>query len=89
MNAILEELSRSVPTIRNISVAVGYRIAYMYPAAGNEQATGLDYRTIGGQWPDVEKASRTGNPVLAGPLDLIQGGRGIIYRSPIFVRGRY
>jgi diguanylate cyclase (GGDEF)-like protein len=89
VNAILEELSRSVTTIRNISVAVGYRIAYMYPAAGNEQTAGLDYRTIRGQWPDVEKASRTGNPVLVGPLDLIQGGRGIIYRSPIFVRGNY
>ena len=89
VNAILEELSRSAPTIRNISVAVGYRIAYLYPAAGNEQAIGLDYRTIRGQWPDVEKASQTGNPVLVGPLDLIQGGRGIIYRSPIFVRGRY
>jgi len=89
VNAILEELSRSVPAIRNISVAVGYRIAYMYPAAGNEQATGLDYRTIRGQWPDVEKASQTGNPVLVGPLDLVQGGRGIIYRSPIFVRGLY
>jgi diguanylate cyclase (GGDEF)-like protein len=89
VTAILEELSRSSTTIRNISVAVGYRIAFMYPAAGNEKALGLDYRTLRGQWPDVEKASQTGNPVLVGPLDLVQGGRGIIYRSPIFVRGHY
>ena len=89
VNAILEELSRSAPAIRNISVAVGYRVVYVYPAAGNERAVGLDYRTLRGQWPDVEKASQTGNPVLVGPLDLIQGGRGIIYRSPILVRGRY
>ena len=89
VSAILEQMSRAAPTIRNISVAVGYRIAYVYPAAGNEKALELDYRTLRGQWPDVEKASQTGNPVLVGPLNLIQGGRGMIYRSPIFISGRY
>ena len=89
VDAILEELSRSVPNIRNISVAIGYRIAYLYPVLGNEKAVGLDYRTLRGQWPDVMKAAQTGNPVLVGPLNLIQGRLGLIYRSPVFIRGRY
>ena len=89
VHAILEELVRSVPNIRNISLAVGYRIAYVWPVKGNEKAVGLDYRTLPAQWPDVQKAAETGEPVLVGPLDLVQGGRGLIYRTPVSVRGRY
>lgn len=89
VHAILEELVHSVPNIRNISLAVGFRIAYVWPLGGNEKAVGLDYRTLPAQWPDVEKAATTGEPVLVGPLDLIQGGRGLIYRTPVRVRGRY
>jgi diguanylate cyclase (GGDEF)-like protein len=89
VDAILEELYRYVPNVRNISLAVGFRIAYVHPVSGNEKAVGLDYRSLPDQWPDVMKAARTGEPVLVGPLDLIQGGRGVIHRSPVFIRGRY
>lgn len=89
VNAILKELAHSAPSIRNLSLAVGYRIAYVYPLLGNEKALGLDYRTLPGQWPDVMKAAQTGKPVLVGPLDLVQGGLGLIYRVPVFVNGRY
>lgn len=89
VDAILKELMRSQPSIRNLSVAVGYRVSYVYPLLGNEKALGLDYRTLRDQWPDVRKAARSGEPVLVGPLDLVQGGLGLIYRAPVFVRGRY
>ena len=33
--------------------------------------------------------SSLSQPVLVGPVNLIQGGKGIIYRVPVFVRGAY
>lgn len=89
VDAILKELANATPFIRNLSLAIGYRIAYVYPFLGNEKAVGLDYRTLRKQWPAVMKAAQTGEPVLVGPLELVQGGLGLIYRAPVFVEGRY
>lgn len=89
VNAILEEMFRSMSNVRNISLAIGYRITYVQPIEGNERAIGLDYSMLPDQWQDVLKASQTGHPVLIGPLDLIQGGRGLIYRVPVAVHGSY
>ncbi|MGZ8215720.1 hypothetical protein [Methylomagnum sp.] len=30
--------------VRNFGIAVGYRLTYVYPRAGNQKAVGLDYR---------------------------------------------
>lgn len=71
--------------IRNIGLAPGNRITYIYPLAGNEKVLGLYYPDNPEQWPDVEKIilSRTAN--LIGPIPLQQGGQGLIYRSPVFL----
>ena len=56
----------------------------MYPVEGNERAIGLDYREHREQRGDVLRAVRTGEIVLAGPVDLVQGGRAFIGRFPVF-----
>jgi len=71
--------------IRNIGLAPGNRIAYIYPLAGNEAALGLYYPDNPLQWPAVEQAMRTRQPILAGPVKLKQGGSGFIYRIPVFL----
>ena len=66
-----------------------YRITYVYPLEGNKQIIGKDYRELPEQWPLVKKAVDTRRGVLAGPLDLIQGGKGLIYRYPIYIDDHY
>lgn len=86
---ILKALHGNNPKIRNFGIAVGYRVRYIYPLAGNESAIGLYYPDQKNQWPIVERTVREGKPILDGPLDLVQGGRGLVFRSPIFIDGAY
>jgi PAS domain S-box-containing protein len=72
--------------IRNIALAPGNIIKYMYPKEGNEKAIGLNYMNTPGQRETVLRAISEKNTVVAGPLELVQGGIGIISRTPIFFR---
>lgn len=89
VEAILEGLYRDSPHVRNFGIAVGYRVTYVYPVKGNEKAVGLYYPDLKTQWPAIQKTVETGRPSLAGPLQLVQGGRGFIYRIPIIINDRY
>jgi diguanylate cyclase (GGDEF)-like protein len=89
INDILAVLHRSSQHVRNFGVAVGSRLSYVYPLAGNEKAIGIDYRDLPTQWPAIEQVISSGKPALAGPIELIQGGRGLIYRAPLFIDGKY
>jgi len=71
--------------IRNIAAAPDLVIRYIYPVEGNEAAIDLDYRTIPEQFYSVKHARDTGDLVLSGPVNLVQGGKGFITRTPVFV----
>lgn len=75
--------------VRNIGIAPGNRLQYLYPLAGNEGALGLYYPDVPSQWPDIERLIRENRPTLSGPVPLKQGGSGLIYRVPVIVQGRY
>jgi len=85
---IARRLVRRTPHIRNIGLARDNVITHMYPFEGNEAAIGFRYRENPAQWPMVQRAIDTRRTVVAGPVDLVQGGRGIISRSPIFLTDR-
>jgi diguanylate cyclase (GGDEF)-like protein len=87
--AILAELYRTSQHVRNFGVAVGYRVRYIEPLASNEQAIGLYYPDQPAQWPVIKQITSSGKAALAGPLELAQGGRGLVYRMPIMIKGRY
>jgi len=70
--------------LRNIAGAPDMVISLMYPIIGNEAAIGLDYRTHPTQREAALRVMQTGQPVVAGPLTLQQGGIGIIAREPVF-----
>ena len=80
-------LLESRSQIRNIAGAPGLVVSLMYPMEGNEKAIGLDYRENAQQWETVMRARDRGELVLAGPVDLVQGGRGFIARFPVFNSG--
>lgn len=73
--------------VRNVAAAPDMVIRLMYPMAGNEKAIGLNYRKHPTQFAAAEQARLTGQIVLAGPLQLAQGGTGLIARLPVFING--
>ncbi|HWT53190.1 MAG TPA: EAL domain-containing protein [Rhodocyclaceae bacterium] len=72
--------------IRNIALAPGNIVRDVYPLPGNEKALGLDYATIPAQYRTVMRARQLGRPVLSEPVQLVQGGLGLILRAPVFRR---
>jgi diguanylate cyclase len=89
VNQMLAVLFKDSKHIRNFGIAKGYRLKYVYPTQGNKLAINLDYREIPEQWPLVKKTIDSKQGVLAGPIKLIQGGSGLIYRYPIYVNDQY
>ena len=71
--------------LRHIAGAPDMVVQLMVPLAGNEPAIGLDYRLNAQQAEAAERARRTRQVVLAGPLPLVQGGTGLVARLPVFV----
>lgn len=83
--ALSDELLRSANHIRNIAVAPDNVISFVYPLAGNEAVLGLDYTKVPDQLESVQRAMASRDMIVAGPVNLRQGGTGIITRTPIFV----
>ncbi|MBL8429073.1 MAG: response regulator [Dechloromonas sp.] len=74
--------------LRNIAAAPDMVVRWVYPIKGNEQAVGLDYRSTPAQFAAVEKARLSHEIVVAGPLNLVQGGVGLVARLPIYLPDR-
>lgn len=83
--ALAANLFKEKSQLRNVAGAPDLVISLMYPMKGNEKALGLDYRKNEGQRTAALRARDQRALVLAGPVDLAQGGRGFIGRIPIFV----
>ncbi|PDQ17272.1 bifunctional diguanylate cyclase/phosphodiesterase [Mesorhizobium sanjuanii] len=71
--------------LKNIAGAPDLVISLMYPMKGNEKALGLDYRKDERQRAGALRARDERKLILAGPVDLKQGGQGFVGRIPVFV----
>ncbi|MDD4734473.1 MAG: ATP-binding protein [Kiritimatiellae bacterium] len=69
--------------VRNIALVEGTVIRLVYPYASSEMVVGVDLLTVPEQSNTVAQVRETLEPVLAGPFELIQGGRALIGRLPI------
>jgi len=59
-------------------------ISYIEPLAGNEAALGLDMLAHPRRRPPLLALIEGRQPLWAGPIELVQGGRGLAYQVPIF-----
>jgi diguanylate cyclase (GGDEF)-like protein len=84
---LCDNVLRTDSLLHSVGVAPGLVVAYECPLKGNEKAIGLDYRTNDKQREAALRARDEGEAVLAGPVDLVQGGRGFVARLPVFVDG--
>jgi diguanylate cyclase (GGDEF)-like protein len=84
-NELAENIFEEDSQLRSIAVAPDLVIKMTYPLEGNERAIGLDYRTNEAQRDAALRVMETGQLVLAGPVELVQGGRGFIGRFPVYM----
>ena len=85
LNLLTEQLIQTGLQIRHIALAPDLIIEYVYPLEGNEKAIGLNYRTHPAQREAVMNAIALRSIVLAGPVNLVQGGQAFIARVPVFL----
>lgn len=83
-SALAAQLFQAKSQLRNIGAAPDLVIRYMYPLEGNEAAIGLDYNTNADQRAAALHARNVRDIILAGPINLVQGGQGFISRVPVF-----
>ncbi|WP_370320495.1 EAL domain-containing protein [Oricola sp.] len=81
---VASTLLRNRSQLRNIAAAPDLVVRLMYPIEGNEKAIGLNYRDNEEQRDAALRAVESRHMVLAGPVNLLQGGQGFIGRFPVF-----
>lgn len=77
------------PGLVNIAAAPGLVIRYVYPLEGNEEVLGLDYMATPAQREAALAVKESGQPVIAGPLELVQGGTAVIGRFPVYTESGF
>lgn len=77
--------------VRNFALAPDSVMRYVYPRAGNEAVLG--YMPLEDARPnvraDAERVISTHDVVLTGPIELVQGGQGLIAWQAVTVDGAY
>ncbi len=72
------------PEVINLAAAPDLVVGIVYPFEANQSVLGLDYRKNPDQLRKVEQAMQSDEGLITGPVDLVQGGRGLILRQPVF-----
>lgn len=79
-----QEIFRREPLLNNIAAAKNLVINYVYPLEGNEKAIGLNYLDNTAQKDMVMQVVNTGQLLVAGPIQLVQGNTAFVGRAPIY-----
>jgi diguanylate cyclase (GGDEF)-like protein len=82
--ALVSNLFEERTQLRSVAAAPDLLVTMTYPLVGNERVIGLDYRRNDAQREAALRARDTGELVLAGPVLLVQGGRGFVGRFPVY-----
>jgi len=78
-------LFKTSSELRNIGGAPNMIISMIYPLKGNEKAIGLNFLKNDKQRADALRARDANSIIMAGPLELVQGGQALIARVPVFL----
>lgn len=84
-DAVATEMLPYYPGIAALGLSPGGVIRNVVPLAGNEKSIGFNQLRDKAQNKEAIWARDTGKLILAGPLQLAQGGLGLVGRLPIFV----
>jgi len=84
-NELAPVIFRLAPALRNIGLAPDLVIRHVYPLRGNEAAIGLDLTRQSLPPEQIAALKSNRRAVFTGPIDLVQGGKGLASRVPIFI----
>ncbi|MDX1447432.1 MAG: PAS domain S-box protein [Acidimicrobiia bacterium] len=79
-----DALLRDGNTIRSVQLAPEGILDFVYPLEGNEAAVGLDLFANEERRRLLLPAIESGNSVMQGPFELVQGGQALAVRHPIY-----
>jgi PAS domain S-box-containing protein len=79
------EILKDIGGIRSLQLAPDAVVMYVNPLKGNEAALGHDLRADPARRDVVERAIQERKFIVAGPVELRQGGVALIGRLPIFL----
>lgn len=82
---LARSLASWYPGLRTISLAPDNVVRHVYPLRGNEGALGVNLEQVPTQREDVLAVRREWKPLVSGPVELVQGGTGIVHRVPVLV----
>ncbi|RIX44144.1 MAG: EAL domain-containing protein [Rhodocyclales bacterium GT-UBC] len=85
-NAMAQLAIEKNPSVRNITVAPDDIVRLVYPLSPNQRAIGFNFASNPEQYRTVQLARERQSSILAGPVNLVQGGRALINRTPIFTQ---
>lgn len=83
--AIGKELFAQHSQLKDIAAAPDLKVTRLYPVEGNEKLLGMDYNQLPAQRTAIFRARDHHELLLAGPVDLVQGGSGFVGRFPVFL----
>ncbi len=83
--AAVSRLLASNPQLLALSVSPGGVVRHVVPLKGNEKLIGFDQLNDPVQKTEAIFTRDTGRLTLAGPLQLAQGGTGVVSRLPVFL----
>ena len=78
-------LIKDHPRLLNLGAAPDLVLRLLHPLEGNEEAIGLNYLDQPEQYRNALRSIETKELTLVGPIDLVQGGSGLIANLPVFV----
>ncbi|MBF0181202.1 MAG: PAS domain S-box protein [Magnetococcales bacterium] len=83
--AFVRELGSGLDGVRSLQLAPKAVVTHIHPLQGNEAAKGHDLLNDPQRHDAVQKAIDAKKLILAGPVELRQGGKALIGRLPIFL----
>jgi len=88
MNRLIEGLiGTDDKVVSNFALLKDTTIYYVYPYEKNKSGLGTDLAKLEDQREPVETVKKTGKTFITGPVNLVEGGRGIIIRMIINAGG--
>jgi PAS domain S-box-containing protein len=82
------ELVKQQPGIRSIQLAQNSVVSHIYPLPGNEKALGLKLLELATSKDAAQRAINSHQTVVNGPFELVQGGKAIVSRTPVYLKDK-
>ena len=85
---VAQSLHRIYPEVNHFALSPNGVVEQVYPLEGNEQALGFNQLTDIEQGTDAWMTLQQQQLLLSGPVNLVQGGQGLVARYPVTLEDR-